>query len=429
MVADGALMVAPCVIVAETVRLDVGRGVAVVDHDVTLASIGGSIGGSSGGAQRCGVDFGAVLLAREEGRGPPDRVAFRIDVDGVLTVVGGPFGSASIEVDVGADAPRVVRVRAAMRGERFVAAAVGIDPSVRRGPIDFVARAKSTWGIGPIEMGAVAGVARWVDVGVPVVVQIDLDRDHEPLFLSTRIVESQSPTFVVDAGPMLGASPAPMASMDRARELSAGGARTLSALLEDLPIAVATAADDATAIARLRETAHLALSASLSTDPLTAAVGQRLATAIANGFVDCRRDDRSTVPKGWPAPMPRFVATGLLDDADAGCPRIADLVVSNHPKLPVEREGAAALEEAVADAKVEPLARVGSVDRPIFRPFRRFRRARGRTLLVWVIGGLVALLLGAAMRYSRFVAALGGARRSRSCRYRPACAPGSHPKP
>src|SRR5260221_11879057 len=147
-------MLPPCTVLTEAARLDVGRGVAVVEHEARIAS-----------PSPCTLDFGAALLAREEGRGPPERIAWRIDVDGVLAAMGGPLGAASIDLPAGRHR---VRARAAMRAERFVGAPTSLDPAVRPAEVRFSARAKSSWGV-----FGIAGDARWVDVGVPIVVGVD----------------------------------------------------------------------------------------------------------------------------------------------------------------------------------------------------------------------------------------------------------------
>jgi len=336
-------MISSCVVVAEAVQLDVGRGVAVVDHEARVD-----------GVARCALDFGAALLAREEGRGPPERIAWRVDVDGSLVALGGPMGAMAIEVPPGRHR---VRARAAMRGERFVAAPLALDPSLRAGAIDFSARASSVWG----DFG-VAGEARWVDVGVPVVVRVDPARDHEPLSLADRVTDVEAPVFVVDAGPT---SPREGGSSPREIEasLAAGGARGLSALLSDLPLSVATAPNDASAIERLSDAARAALSASRSSDPITAAIGQRLTTAIATGFTDCRRDVETRVPSGWPSASASMIAGGIFEDAEAGCPRLGDLLAADHPDLSIRLEASAALQEALANARTTPGTFVASVER------------------------------------------------------------------
>ena len=121
-------MLSPCAIVAEAVRLDVGRGVAVVDLEVHLAPA----------ETRCRLDLGAVLLAREEGRGPPELIAWRAEIDGGPTHAAGPRGEVALDVPAKA---RRVRIRAVLRGERFVAVPLSTDVTARAPNATFTALA------------------------------------------------------------------------------------------------------------------------------------------------------------------------------------------------------------------------------------------------------------------------------------------------
>src|SRR3954465_4438679 len=123
-------MLPPCTLVAEAVRLGVGRGVAVVGLDVRLARP----------HAECRLDLGAVLLAREEGRGPPELVAWRAEIDGGPTRAAGPRGEGARDVPAGA---MRVRVRAVLRGERFVAVPLATDRLARSPKATFTAKATS----------------------------------------------------------------------------------------------------------------------------------------------------------------------------------------------------------------------------------------------------------------------------------------------
>jgi hypothetical protein len=365
----------PCAIVAEAVRLDVGRGVALVDLEASLER----------SSSACSVDARAALLAREEGRAAPELVAFAIDVDGRRARLGGPRGIAAIELPRGGGR---VRVRAVLRGERFVAAPLSLEPTTVRREVRFVVRATTPWA-----RAATAAVVRWTDRGVPALVSVDPARDREPLSLDARVRDGAVATLVVDAGAQVDDGGDERA---RAADLAKGGSTALSTLLTELPIAIATAPDERAAIARVHESARVALLASRATDPLVAAVGQRLASAIGRGFRGCRREAGS-VPAAWPAPPHEMAVTGLLDDDEAGCPRVDHLLLANHADVHFAREGSAALLDALAEPPAEatiapffprqaPLASAAPHGRAGWP-----RRRAGRIVL-----GLLALLVAVA---------------------------------
>ena len=374
-------MLAPCVIPSEGVRLDVGRGVAVVDLVAIVAS----------SPRGCRFDAGAILLAREEGRDPPELVAWRADVDGV-TRLGGPIGAVAFDVP---PSGARVRLRAVLRGERFIAAPLATQPLARRSTT-FHARATSVF-----SDHGIAGFAEWIDVGVPLLVHTDPSRDHEPLFLFERLSPSPPDVLIVDAGPMYGDETSVPTEAARRAELAYGGARALSILLGDLPIAIATAPDDRSAIERLQEGARAALAASSSSDPLIAAVGQRWTTSIATSFHGCRRDERAHVPLRWPKPSPAMIEGGLLDDDGAGCLRIDELLFTNHPAIALERETTAALEEALA---------AGLADAPEIGPLVRATTSVGgerhgrrvhRRFLALVVAVVALLSMASAIGVAR----------------------------
>ena len=336
-------MIPACTVLAEAERVDVGRGVAVLDRRARVTS-----------SLACTVDLGASTLAREQGRGAPELVAARIvwnDVDdvggGAPTAVRlvGPRAALTLDLPAGT---HLVRLRAVLRGERFCLVPLAMDPATRpRAAVTASARATSVWGA-----HGISGLARWIEVGVPIVIETDPARDHEPLTLVGVVGDADvgSPALVVDAGPRFDAGPAEATEDARRAALAGGGVRALAVLLSDLPLSIATAPDDARAIDRLGETARAALAASRSADVLVAAVGQRLSTALATAFTTCTRAPTVHLPAGWPQVDPRWLETGLLADADAGCPRVADRIAEEHPALSLEREAAAALAEAAAGA-------------------------------------------------------------------------------
>ncbi|MEO7093904.1 MAG: hypothetical protein ABI175_11680, partial [Polyangiales bacterium] len=217
--------------------------------------------------------------------------------------------------------------------------------------------ATSVWGA-----RTTAGVAQWIDLGTPIVVRVDPTRDHEPLALFAHLGDDDPPAMIVDGGPMIGGAPVATTPEERRAELGRGGARALSILLTDLPLAIATAPDDGAVIARLREASLAALAASTSSEPLLAAVGQRLTTAIASGLRTCARDEQAPVPARWPALLPALAGSGVLEDESAGCPRLAELLATNHPMVPMARESIAALDEALAE---------GLDDVPVIGPLAR----------------------------------------------------------
>jgi hypothetical protein len=171
----------------------------------------------------------------------------------------------------------------------------------------------------------------------------------------------------------------------------------VSVLLGDLPLAIATAVDAPTPLTRLREHARATRAATLSTDPLLAAIGQRSATAIARAYASCARVESTELPARWPAPPRELVATGLLDDGESGCPRIAELLSVNHPDVRFGQEGNAALAEAAA-APISALPRIGPLERPrgLVPPTRR----RARPIVVVALAALVALV-AASLALSR----------------------------
>jgi len=369
-----------CTIASETAHLAVGRGVAIV-------TIEARVRGRPGG---CSVDAGAVLRAREEGRAPPELIAFRTDVDGHPAGIGGPHGRPI--VDVGA-APVTVRFVAVLRGDRFAAVPLSADPSLVLAPVTFRATTESVWG-----PHRIAGLARWTETGAPVVVTVDPTRDHELPTVAARIERgSPIPTIVVDAGPILGGEPNLGTEEARTAALARGGVDAVSVLIGDLPLAIATASDAPSALARLREHARAARAATLASDPLLTALGQRMATAIARGFTTCARANSTELPPRWPAPLRELVVTGLLDDAESGCPRIADLLSVNHPDVRFGQEGNAALADAAA-APISRLPRTGPLERrsPHVSPAHR----RGRPIAFAALAAVLALVV-ASLALSR----------------------------
>ncbi len=370
------MLAAPCALLVEAARLDVGRGVALLDEVATLRPLG----------RPCSIDARAALLAREEGRAAPELVAFAFELDGRPSRLGGPRGVASLEVEGGA---RRVRLRAVLRGERFVPVPLSLEPPLDALDVRYRVQASTPW-----SKFSTAATARWVDRGVPALVNADLASDHQPLTLDVRPRAAAVATMVVDAG-------APIASeRGDSGELARGGAATLSVLWDDLPIAVATAPDAASTVARVRGVAEAALVASRSRDPMLEAVGQRLASAVARGFRGCRREPGS-VPPAWPTPPPELVATGLLDDDEVGCPRIDHLLGDRAAEVALEREGRAALAVALlADPRALPV--LGplfgrTVERASSDVSLRASRRRGRRLLVALLLVAVSALAAALL--------------------------------
>ncbi len=366
-----ALALPVCTLVAEASRLDVGRGVAVEELVATVLP----------SASGCTLDTRASLLAREEGRAPPDLVALRITIDGREVAVGGPHGRAVVDVPKQGG---LVRVVAALRGDRFIAPPLSTDKALRGGKVSHRAVTKSVWG-----PHTIYGVARWIEVGVPIVIAVDPSRDREPSLL-TQTVSDPVSAIVVDAGPV---GSGDSTSETRARDLARGGAAALSVLLNDLPVAIATAEDTPRALVALNEAARAARAASMSTDPIVITIGQRLATAIATGFTSCRRVldpalGETLMPPRWPTPLRELLTTGVLEDADAACPRVDDLLATNHPDVRFAREGMHALSAAMTAAlpTIGPIA-TASRPRPPARVWRRARR---------VTAVLVAVVLTAA---------------------------------
>lgn len=369
----------PCTIAAETMHLDVGRGAAVVTIDARVR------GGPSG----CRVDAGALLRAREEGRSSPELVAWRAELDGRAPSsggIGGPRGRVVIVAPAGWSR---VRVLAVLRGDRFVAAPLATDAAVVDAPVWFRATTRSLWG-----EARIAGVARWTEVGAPIVVTVDPSRDREPSALVSRVVRGAPvAALVVDAGPVLGGDPAISSEDARAAALRAGGVEALSVLLSDLPLAIATAPDASAVRARLREHAVAARSAALARDPLWAAIGQRMATAMARAFTSCVRPPTTAMPARWPAPARDLVTTGLLDDPESGCPRIDDLLASNHPEFRFAQEAPAALAEAAA-ADVATLPAIGPLVRA---PARRVASRSPRQAIAAIVAAIALVVAAVAL--------------------------------
>ncbi len=368
-------MVLPlCTVIDEVSHLEVGRGVAIAEHE---AHVVGPVGG-------CIVDAGSVLRAREEGRSSPELIAFRADVDGRPAVAAGPRGRVAVEV---AGTSASVRFVAVLRGDRFIAAPLATNPAVAR-RTRFRARTRSVWGL-----SRVAGTASWVEVGAPIVVTVDPERDHEPPSLDAVIDgPGAPPVLIVDAGPGLGRELTVSTEALRVQGLARGGVEALSILLSDLPLSVATAPDPGSVIARLAENARAARAASLSRDPLVIVIGQRLATAIARGFSGCDRPSSVTTPPSWPAVPRELAPSGVLDDGDSGCPRIDDLLATNYPDIRVAQEGSAALSDALREP-IAALPRIGSLQGTKHPVAVRARITRHTVALVAVlIGALTAAI-------------------------------------
>jgi hypothetical protein len=368
----------PCALVSEAVHVEVGHGVGVVSHRALVVAPGGG----------CALDVGASLRAREEGRAPPELVALRSELDGRVAAIVGPTGPSALDLPSGT---REVRVTAVLRGDRFAAVPFAVHPAVVSRPVAVRVTTQSAWG-----PHRVAGLARWTDVGTPVVVAVDPARDREAPAATLRLAPGAPvPVLVVDAGPRLASEPVLGAEGARSAALARGGAEALSVLLGDLPLAIATAPDAGASIARLREAARAARAASGASDPLWSAVGQRLATAIATGFTTCQRSPRTTLPARWPSARPELVASGLLDDSDSGCPKVSDLLAVNHPDVRWTEEASAAL---AAAADLRALPRLGPVERARDAARPAHRRARP---IAWVVAATLIGLAAVAVALSR----------------------------
>jgi hypothetical protein len=329
----------PCTIANESAFVDVGRGVAVVTLDARVS-----------GAP-CVVDAGSVLRAREEGRAPPELIAFRIELNGKPAGMGGPRGRVIAEVTHSGD----VRFVAVVRGDRFIAVPLTANPAHSKTSARVVLRTRSVFG-----PHRVAGIAGWIEAGVPIVVTVDPTRDREDASLTMRVDgKAPVPVLIVDGGPIMGGDVTVVTEDERTRALARGGVDALSVLLSDLPLAVATAGDGTSALVRLRELSRAARAAAIARDPLISAIGQRLATAIVRGFTTCIRGDHA-MPARWPTPLAELTLSGLLDEAESGCPRIDDLLAVNHPDVRFAQEGSAALAEA-SSLPFDALPRIGPV--------------------------------------------------------------------
>jgi len=363
-----------CTVIDEAAHVEVGRGVALVE-------ISAHVAGPPGG---CVVDAGSVVRAREEGRAPPELIAFRAEVDGRPATASGPRGRVAVEIG----RPRgSVRFVAVVRGDRFIAVPLASNPAVAQ-HTRFRATTSSVWG-----SARVAGVASWTEVGAPIVVTTDPTRDHEPAVLTAVIdAASPAPALIVDAGPALARDLVVATESARAEGLSRGGVEALSILLADVPLAIATAPEPGLVVARLGEAAKIARAASLSRDPLLVAIGQRLATALARGLTTCERTPAITMPTGWPLVPRELVASGVLDDAESGCARVSDLLATNHPDVRVGQEGAAALADA---ARLEPsaLPRIG----PLLRSRSRAAAVRRFSARTVAFAALVLAALGVGL--------------------------------
>jgi len=365
-----------CTVIDEVSRVEVGRGVAIVELDVRVL-------GAAGG---CIVDAGSVIRAREEGRAAPELIAFRADVDGRAAVAAGPRGRVAVTITRSSAAVHFVAV---VRGDRFIAAPLATDPAVAR-RTRFRARTTSVW-----DAHRVAGLARWTEVGAPIVVTADPGRDQEAPTLQAIIDAGDPvPVLIIDAGPGLARDLTVATEAARREGLARGGVAALSILLSDLPLSVATAPDPASVVARLAEVARVARAASLSRDPLIVAIGQRLATAVARGFSSCERPATLMMPTAWPAVPRDLVATGVLDDAESGCARVDDLLATNHPDVRVAQEGSAALGDA-ARVALAALPRIGPLQGPK-SPLATHRRLSRRTvaLAALIVAIAAAIFLG-----------------------------------
>ncbi|MGZ3449347.1 MAG: hypothetical protein ACXVEF_07090 [Polyangiales bacterium] len=309
-----------------------GRGLAVLSIDAEI---------ESGRQGACTFDATAAVRAREEGRAAPELIAFRIAEDGKTIRVGGP--SESIHAIVHGSSVRIV---ALLRGDRFALVPLAVDREVRAKSSRFSAHATSVWGT-----HAIAGTASFIQSGVPVLVSVDTARDHERTSIAFVVDRDPVQAIVLDAGPILGEL-AIGTEEARKKELAKGGAAALSVLLSELPLSVASAPSDAAAVERLREAARAARAAVLSSDPLVNAAGERLLTAVLNGFTSCRRSAEPGLPPRWPAPRRDLVATGILEDAETGCPHIDELLRTNHPDVRFTREGDLAVRDAASSAEL-----------------------------------------------------------------------------
>jgi hypothetical protein len=370
----------PCTLTAEVARLEVGHGIARIELVALLAPH------DTG----CDFDASSVLRAREEGRAGPEIVAAQILLDADAHVRAARFGPrARIAVEVPPRASRV-RVLAIARGDRFVAVPLSIDPAAVARPVEARLVTTSVWG-----SARVAGVARWVERGAPIVIETDPTRDRERASSAITVRPGAAvPALIVDGGPRFGEGPSSSDRAARLRALARGGLSAAEVLLVDLPSAIAAAADARAATVVLDEAAIAARAAAGAADPLIAAAGQRLSTAIATGFRTCARstgsaDDEAPLPASWPRPDAALVSTGLLDDPDAGCPRLRALISANHPELRLIREAGRALDEAAA----LPRARLPAVEAGVRRPTTRTPGRSRWAGLVLAVGWLFVLAI------------------------------------
>jgi hypothetical protein len=179
---------------------------------------------------------------------------------------------------------------------------------------------------------------------------------------------------------------------DRGGGVDAGGASTAAILLGDLPLAIADAADDPTAEAKLGELAAVAVRAARSRDPLLRVVGLRTMGLVESGMLHC----------GPPEPMRAPITNGVATPDHAGlaaagaCPAYAAMIAASHPSLDLQKLGRDALDRAAGAtdsmerAVTLPADEVRQPSRPPAR--RRLRKP----LLVALVGaalvGLAALL-------------------------------------
>lgn len=276
----------PCAIDAELYDLSVGRGIAMVDVELSVT------------AAPCDLEVAPSLTAREEGRAAPDVSVLVVD-DGVVRVFG-----ARLPPRVSVQR-RKVRVSALLRGERFAAVPLALAHDAKGVPV--TVRARSTWGA-----RVQAGDVKFVEHGLPALVTVDPTLEHAVLTYSTSLAAGYGRTFVLDAGPRFGGPPERPTPEARAAALALGGAEAASVLATDLPLVILAAETTDAAAPVVDEAARAAVAAIRSGDPLVAALGHQLAAGLVRGFAGC----------GWPTDLAFPPPWSPPPDLDTGCPRV-----------------------------------------------------------------------------------------------------------
>ncbi len=276
--------VIPCSVDVEVLDVAVGRGIALIDADLKLATA------------PCSLEPLPSLTAREEGRAPPEVVVISIDEGGSIRLFAARMPPAFIVKTTR------VRLAAVLRGERFAAVPVALSHGARGAHV--TVRSTSTWG-----SRALSGDARFVEHGLPALVSVDPLDDLAPLHFVTSLAQGYARTIVLDAGPRFGGAPERGTPALRVASLRTGGAEAASVLATDLPLAILAAPTTDEALPLVDEAAHAARAAASSKDPLIAALGQQLAAGLAQGFVGCARP-----------PDLEFPPSAI--ELDVGCPHV-----------------------------------------------------------------------------------------------------------